>query len=388
MVDISPIPGLLSVSDTEILKWSKWLINHISIPFDPFKEVSTDEFLTAINNLVKYLLMDNILEGLGQGGWGHSDRKYMEYLYGGEEASRTNDSVSTTVVVVEALYEYLSHIGSSKIESNQIEESPIKLRDLIVLRLNNYLLNRWDSKTGAGGALSIGREGDPILAPRYRHTASLLRLWTLLPGQLQKSMITAKNIIDNFKNVSWEKEKVATDVAAYKALDIIQNNIELFKLLGEDEVIFYKNCLKDQIVSKYNDKIEGWTSGKNPIGGRQLYTLFVLVEMADIYKEPSSLLSQKMTNALKATMRPPWNDSTCVGLPLKPNSPANINTSSLAVSALLRKPSLDRKEKEFLVDTTKYVVNFLSTEGSGNLQEAYSWALSYLLKDLCQFIPK
>ena len=75
---------------------------------DPFS-ICKDKYglIKSLYNSVNYLIKDQIKPSdEGKGGWGYSDKAYMNFLYGEKEASSMTDSVMTSVVAFNALKKY------------------------------------------------------------------------------------------------------------------------------------------------------------------------------------------------------------------------------------------------------------------------------------------
>ncbi len=378
------LPGV-QFTDEEILRYGKWLLARIKRPFNPFRDAQPEVVSRALTNSVNYLLQDRITDegSIGRYGWGHSDKMFMRAMYGEPSARETHDSVMTTMVVVEALHEHLSRIELFEPQKNA--EASRELRELLTFDLRKYLEQRWNNKTGEGGRLVRGKENDISFAPVPRHTAWLMRLWVFLPGYRQNCLITAKNLVTTFSKVNRQPDKIATNVAAHLAFIAIQQIPELCREIGEDRVVLCKKVLEDRIAHQYVRELDGWTSGKVPEDGRQPYTLFVLAEMAQSWSDPSSCLKPLLESALRATMQAPWTTKDG-GVPSRPGGPPDINASSLAFSAALRKGSLNSEEKHFMDGLTRYLLNSLGKADPDTFNGTWSWALSYFIKDACSLM--
>jgi len=371
-----------SSADKEVAHWGQWLLSRIRRPFNPFAHADPTLLFGALTNAANYLLSDRLEEGIGKGGWGRSDRKYMQDLYGEEAIQDFHDSVMTTTVVVEALYKYLTCLAQREEERSACRLK--ELRDAITHQLDQYLEPRWDKDKGHGGVLHPGRENDVTLVPRYRHTAWLMRLWVLLPGYRKNCLRTAQNLVEEFDRTDWSREKVATDMAAHSAFSAALDTKGVCGDVGDEKISYYVDCLEDQVLKKFEDDLPGWTSGRDRLIGRQPYTLFVLTEMAAVWSQPSSRLAVKMETALRATMREPWSKDNEDGVAMVPNGPPEIGATSLFVSALLRKPQLSAEEQAVLRSGIDFLLRALNAPSADALDGTYSWALSYFLKDACR----
>lgn len=331
-------------------------------PTNIFKDTNPEMITLALTNSIEYLLADRITDGIGKGGWGHSDKEYMSCLYGSEVADQVHESVMTTVIVTHALHECLMRLESTGTRFNNL--SPRDLLDSIVDDLDTYLQNRWDALKGHGGVLIAGREGDFILTPRYRHTAWLFHLWNLLPRYRERMQTTATNLLEEFDKVKWREEKVATAVAAHSAFSILEKD-PLCKALGTtvpDRVKHLKNVLEAQIESQFSRDISGWTSGNALQGGRQMYTQFVCAEMANMHSFPETRLAVQMCAALESTMCSKWCSADGRGIPLTINGQTDISASALIASALIRKPQLSDREKIFLSNVITFLIAHCANE--------------------------
>lgn len=297
----------LTVTEDDLVRIKHLFQRCAHRPTNPLSGISPEKAALALVHAVEYLLADRISEGIGAGGWGVSDRLYMSRLYGPEEAANVHESVMTTVVVVQALHDCLLRMEDSGIRFGRRE--PRNLFEFITNGLDAYVKERWDARRGHGGVLTPGREGDLALVPRYRHTAWLFRLWHLLPKYRERMQLTAMNLLQEFDFVKWTGEKVATDVAAHSAISILEGSPLCDSLGGgiPARVKYLKHVLEGQIESKFSREQQGWTSGNISEGGRQLYTLFVCIEMACMYSQPQEALVEQMHAALQATMRGQWH---------------------------------------------------------------------------------
>ncbi len=352
----------------------------------PLRKIDQVVATQALANAIGYLLKDRIQRGAGKYGWGRSDKAYMKYYYGAGAARGIHkESLMTTVVVIESLYKCLPRLADLGVQIDG--HCPADLLGSIASELAVFLEPRWDEDEGHGGILVDGRECDLVLAPRYRHTAWLLRLWMTLPQYHGRVSKTADNLVRKFGSVRWEEEKVATDVAAHSAFSLMEDNNDLCGDVDSDEITRCRRVLEGSIESKYTRDIRGWTTGSIAERGRQAYTLFILAEMTGMYKRTAEPLTQKMQEALHGTMQEPWRSPTGCGVLLEPAGQPSINSSCLAVSAFLRKPSRNAKENAFLSAVMRNLIQSLAEAGPDQLQGIWSWALSYFVKDMADLLP-
>ncbi len=353
----------------------------------PLRDIDQDVVLQALANAIGFIINDRIKEGVGKYGWGYSDKAYTEHYYGSDATRDTHkESLMTTVVVVESLYKCLPKMSAMNAKIG--DQCPARLLDSILSDLKVFLEPRWNSKHGFGGVLMDSRESDFVLAPRYRHTAWLMRLWMLLPQYRERVPRTAENLLNEFDEVQWNEEKVATDVAAYSAFCSMEENIDLcHNDIDSGKIKRCKQTLEDKIESKYLWGIQGWTAGNVAERERQTFTLFTLAEMTAMYKRGEDSLTQKMREALHATMQEPWCDSNEGRVLLEPTGQPSINSSCLAASAFLRKPSRSKQENTFLSAVMRDLIQSLTEAGPDQLEGIWSWALSYFVKDMADLLP-
>jgi len=274
------------------------------------------------------------------------------YLYGKEIGDQTKDSVMTTVVVVRSLIRYLKLlINSSDID---IRNKGIQIRQKLLQDLAEYVNKRWDKFFDYGGILAFDRENEPKIRPSLRHTAWLLQLWMDIPEYFDRIEKTLEYLLIAFESYDWKEEKVATDVAIYTAFKNLLSNDEIF--FSENTEIKIKSILKrieKYIISKYDYDLNGWTSGISKVGGRQIYTLFVIAELikfkSDICLELKNLLENNLADTFSSNK---WRSQDNAGIPLLPNGRSSLSASVLASSALFRKITLSKKEKTILMILT------------------------------------
>ena len=375
----------VTITEADFTRTANFFRRWLRRPSSPLGQTSPERLTLALVHSIEYLLSDRITDGIGKGGWGHSDRAYMECLYGPETASRVNESVMTTVVVAHAIHDCL--LGLEKAGILIKEHSPRHVLDTIVDELGTYLRDRWDARRGHGGALVAGREGDFTLTPRYRHTAWLFCLWQCLPKYRDRTQLTALNLLEEFEMVKWEEETVATDVAAYVAFCLLEND-PLCGALGVEaaaRVRYFKHVIEGQMGAKFSSDLSGWSSGDALAGGRQLYTLFLIAEMTGMFLRPKDTLTMQMVAALDATMSEEWRSADGVGVPLKQGGKGDISASALAASALMRKGRLTGKERELLVRVVSFLIERLAG-GQESIRGTFSWALSYFVRDISRYL--
>ena len=352
----------------------------------PLKNFEGETILQAMQKGVHFLLQDRLTAGEGSGGWGKSDRKFMGYIYPGEKLP--SDSVMTTVVVLLALRAYIEYLFHTK--TGEGEKFSQNKWQPIIKGLQGYLEDRWDELSGCGGPLAIGMHGDKSHGQSYRHTAWLLQLWYSLQGFKDRIDKTVECLINRYNyNYIKTKEKVATAVAAYIAF---QNLKKHHYPLDSANIARKLIELEDIISYKYQDGIQGWTSGKDSERGRQLYTLFTLTELA-AFDVKDTELKKRMVRAMNATVSGRWGPKTRHhGVPRLPdgsNGP-DFNSSCLAASMLLRKYSvtgnLPGQEQRFLEGLLTYLFRELASNYETIQSQIYAWTLSYLIKDICDLI--
>jgi len=353
---------------------------------DPFS-ICKDKYglIKSLYNSVNYLIKDQIKPSdEGKGGWGYSDKAYMNFLYGEKEASSMTDSVMTSVVAFNALKKY------KKVTEyfDKTDNIVINIKE-ILNKASEYFLLRWNAKKGFGGTIkSYGREAEYKLVDSYRHTGWLLRVWLTDPHFHDRVIKTANYLINNFDEEDLMTEKVATEIAVYTSLqellyvDLFQTELDFDKI----KLILWQ--LESNIIKKYTDEIHGWTSGNNAVNGRQLYTLFTLAELIKLVKKGSPI-HILLNNVYKKTFSDSSGYILDNGMTQYKNGPQDINTSCLAISVLNRKGNLDKYEKKLFQKMCEYLICKLSDiefVNDSNHEALYSWTLSYFINDLCDYL--
>lgn len=198
---------------------------------NPIGRLSIDRLLAALWNAVGYLCADRWEDKkeLGYGGWGQTDSAFVRYIYGPDRAAATNDSVMTTVNVVEALDAFAELLDRMGLAADQ--NAAVELRRWLYGTLGHYLERRWDAKTGEGGILAAGGHGDIERRPSYRHAAFLLRLWLVAPSYVGNCRKTCDYLIQNFERQNWRDAVVPTVVAARSALVLMEQSSSLRQLV-------------------------------------------------------------------------------------------------------------------------------------------------------------
>jgi len=338
-----------------------------------------DLLTNAVVSAVDVLVSDRVVSGLGSGGWGRSDAAYMSYLYG--EGEVVTDSVMTTVVTMEALTSFLSSIDTlEKWKSGAKREW---WEQTIRQQVREYADKRWNPRTGEGGTLKQGREGDWVLAPRYRHTAWFVRLWYILPGTYKNLERTVLALIDGFDSVSWNTEKVATPIAAYTALRQLGMRKTSEDIVPKTKREFLQDALLDIVKATYKPDIHGWTSGIDPQEGRNLYTLFVLAELAEDWEHVDNELRNMLTEALQSTITDScFVDQNSRYLPMPGSQEPDMNSTSLVFAALTRKPTLQKDERVFLGEITRFLSHKFSALDGDNRSNLFAWTTAYFVKGI------
>jgi len=306
----------------------------------------------------------------------------MSDLYGRELAEKgPPDSVMTTVAAVRALQRWASLRNGGGEDATATE-----VFAAVVSGLDEYLDLRWAPHTGWGGTLAPDCELQWSMRPSYRHTSWLLTLWLLVDRYFDRCVPTVRCLLHQYERVDWEREKVATPVAADYALRRALAEDSIGSLIDVKRAEFLKAAYRKRVVAKYDREIRGWWSGKSREWGRQVYTLYVLADLWNAWKDGPPDLTVLMTEALSETVGGRWTSTQAGGLPWSAGGSPDLNVSCLAASALLRKPRLSRQEKQFRNKVIKYVVGQLSGHTPEQLAEsgAYSWTLSYFVNDACR----
>ncbi|MDY6972786.1 MAG: hypothetical protein SV775_10705 [Thermodesulfobacteriota bacterium] len=338
----------------------------------------------AVVSAVDTLVADRVVSGPGSGGWGRSDVAYSAYLYG-EGGEVVTDSVSTTVVTMEALARFFSSIDT--LEKWKSGAKQAWWEQTIRQQVREYADKRWNPRTGEGGTLKQGKEGDSVYAPRYRHTAWLVRLWYILPGTFKNLEKTVQALIDGFDFVQWNTQKVATPIAAYTALQRLGTRKTSEGIVSITKREFLQDALIDIVKETYNSDINGWTSGIDPQRGRNLYTLFVLAELAEHWEHVDNELRGMMDKALLRTMED--SCSNCDGsryISMINSQEADINSTCLVFAALVRKPSLQKNEKKFFEETAKFLIYRFSELKSDTETGLFSWTVAYFVSAMCDIL--
>lgn len=377
----------ITIEQDELLQVWQHIVKQFKKPDSHFSFLNEDILSKALSNAVRFLLNDRVNDGIAKGGWGKSDRLYMTHLYGKEVGNSSKDSIMTTTVVVLALQAYQKILLQAELQlKNDFSQG---IWNLLLKDLDEYLIDRWDRISGAGGVLTIGREGDPALTPRYRHTAWLLKLWMSVPRFAHRSLKTLQNLIANYEKQNRQKQswqKVATPVAAHSALTEALRHETLRSMVDVNLVENIRHCLEQTIIDKFDPDLQGWTSGLTREGGRQTYTLFVLCEMAHIYEKEQSELAQLMSEAFRHTFFGRWSSKIGKGVPRSEDCDEDISMTCLAVSSFLRKPKMTNEERKVFQAILGYLVTSLARSDPGHLSEAYSWAIAYFVRDACDVL--
>jgi len=340
------------------------------------RDLATYAVVSAVDTLVS----DRVTSGPGAGGWGRSDAAYMSYLYG--EGEVVTDSVMTTVVTMEALARFVTSIDT--LEKWKTGAKREWWEQTIRQQVREYADKRWNPRTGEGGTLKQGREGDWVPAPRYRHTAWFVRLWYILPGTFKNLETTVQALIEGFDSVPWNTEKVATPIAAYTALRQLARRKTSEDIVLRTKREFLQDALLDIVKATYKPDIQGWTSGIDPQKGRNLYTLFVLAELAEDWERVDNELRNMLNEALQSTI----TDSCFSGqksryLPMPGSQEPDMNSTSLVFAALARKPTLQKDERMFLGEITSFLSHEFSAPDGDSRSNLFAWTTAYFVKAIC-----
>jgi len=343
------------------------------------RDLLTYALISAVDTLVS----DRVTSGPGAGGWGRSDAAYMSYLYG--EGEVVTDSVMTTVVTMEALTRFVSSIDM--LDKWKTRAKREWWEETIRQQVREYANKRWNPRTGEGGTLKKGREGDWVLAPRYRHTAWFVRLWHILPGTFKNLETTVQALIDGFDSVPWDTEKVATPIAAYTALRQLAGRKTSEGIVLRAKREFLQDALLDIVKATYAPSIYGWTSGIDPQKGRNLYTLFVLAELAEDWEHVDCELRNMLTEALQNTItKSCLFESDSRYLPMPNSQEPDMNSTSLVFAALTRKPVLQKDERAFLGEITRFLSQEYSAQDGNSRSNLFAWTTAYFVEAMCDLM--
>jgi len=371
--------GIVSVEETDFKR-----LEFLTDLFKNRRPISpnyqSDFFIAALKVLVNYMLSDRITEGLGQNGWAISDKKYMTDLYGERIIKDFNDSLMTSVVVSLAINTFYREFKKKKCLSNELEEY---LERLISYSIIPYFKEHWIESLGAGGTFSLDRENNKRIVPTYRHSSWLLLIWLEFPIFYDRVEKSINYLLTDYERVNWLEEKVATDIAAYKAFNRIMQLDEFSRLISNSKIEVYLKDLENRITAKYVENIHGWTSGINKKRGRQIYTLFVLAELANYFEDKSKRFYENIHTAWDYSIDGDWNIlRDGIEFDFQSGSP-DLNLLSLGFSSLCRRTKLSIKDEEIFKTIYPLIMERLK---SGEIGNPYSWALSYFLYDISMLV--
>ena len=190
-------------------------------------------------------------------------------------------------------------------------------------------------------------------------------------------------LFEDFESQKWEKEKVATPVAAHAALSHALSITSMAGVIDAGRAEHLLATLEQLLVVHYLPQISGWTSGLSVEGGRQLYTLFTLSEMSNAWQSERSTLPATMQAALAESLSERWQAGGG-GLVRLQGGPADLNVCCLAASALLRKPALTRDESQALSSVLGFLVPRLADDADILARDAYAWTVAFLVRDVAE----
>jgi hypothetical protein len=379
--------GPVSVEFSELERLLEGCVQKFYKHNNPFNGVTEVSIQKALTTVLYYLLNDRLTEGVGKGGWGKSEKNYAYDVYGKEAANMAEDSITTSALAILGIEQYIALLreyGQEGCGRALVEAWESRWPEIDV-----YLKNRWNERIGWGGVIFYGgHELEQGIRPSYRHTAWLLRLWLKLPHHLyvERAKKTAKYFIESYQNYDWAQEKAFTSIVAHSTLTELKRCEWLTHILDMGQIMFLQEFFEKEIIDKYDYQFDGWVSGSNHEIGRQSYTLSAMCEMPYIFEDTNSDLNRKFQKAWNETLFGKWKSKDGIGIPKQLGGPSDINLSCLAVSALMRRKELSKKEKIFLSDTGSYLINLFANKSQEALKGTYSWTLGYLLHDMCQFI--
>lgn len=380
-------------SIVDVLKEKLKRLSGLATKETPFSNISEAKLSMALVNAINLLLNDRLTDGLGRGGWGHSEKIHAREFFGEKAANRTEDSVMASVNTILALRACISLLRQSK--SPKVLDLLSKIANIVYKDFDGYIGRRWNKKYGYGGILKYGRENEGNILTSYRHTAWLLLLWLEDMRYARNIEITYQYLVDNFEVTNWKRESVFTDFATYSALKSVLDYNQQSKSLNVERVPMFFSSLEASILSKYVFELNGWTfedqkteENKNRwLAARQPYTLCVLTEMAHHFDKTNGL-AHSMKRALDETIKGDWKACNGkYGIPKLPNGDPDIILSSLGASVLLRKSNKSLEEMLYLQEIVDFVVTSLA-ENRGSVNESYLWPLSYFVRDTCNYLNK
>ena len=356
-----------------------------------FANISELQLSKALVNAINILLEDRFTEGLGKGGWGHSEKVHAKEFFGEQAVARTEDSVMASINAILALRECISLLRQS--DSKQAISMLKRITEIVYNDFSEYIEKRWNKKYGYGGTLKYCRENDWNILTSYRHTAWLLLLWLKDLRYVSNILPTYKYLLENFEEIDWKSESIFTDFATYSAFKSALDYNHQTQLLNISNIPTFLSCLEASILSKYDIELSGWTfehlkteENKNRwYAARQPYTLCVLAEMVDCFNSTSEL-AYSMKHALNQTISGGWraSEGEC-GISKMPNEKPDTVLTSIGISVLLRKRIRTPEEKYFLKGSLEFVITSLA-ENSNSIRNSYLWPMTYFIRDICNLL--
>lgn len=367
--------GIITIEESDF-KRIKLFLENIRNNSTLFINYQSEYFISGLIRLCNYILNDQIKNGLGKNGWAISDKKYMSDLYGKKNVKDFNDSLMTSVVVSLALNKFYKEFKKKDCLSDELVKH---LENIINKSIITYFDEHWTLTTGSGGTYTRDRENNIRIVPTYRHSSWLLLIWLEFPIFYNRVEKSIKYLLDDFENIDWKKEKVATEIATFKAFNAIKQLDEFNSFIKNSKIDLYLKSLENSIVVKYNENIEGWTSGINIKRGRQIYTLFVLAELANYFGDKTRKFNECIQSAWINSINGEW-DILKAGseFDFQSESP-DINLLSLSFSSIQRRNKLSSKEEDLRRKIYSLIMERLN---SNDIGKPYSWALSYFLYDI------
>jgi hypothetical protein len=187
--------------------------------------------------------------------------------------------------------------------------------------------------------------------------------------------------------VEWGSEKVATPIASYTALRELSRRGLDTALISSIGVKYRQEELTDLVKQQFKPELHGWTSGIAPEKGRNLYTLFVLAELAEDWDKVDDGLRHMMNDALEHTAENVRTDADgCSFVVKQDDSGPDLNSSCLAFAAISRKPSLTQEDRRLYENLAGFLIRRFAGLSYEADTELYSWTLAYFVRALCDVL--
>ena len=352
--------------------------------------------VNRLDDTMKWIINDRISSGIGKGGWAKSEAAWMAHAFGEEAGKKTNESILTTVVAMEALHRHNALMKKMK------RKVAFYQWNKIVDELLPFLIGkkRYSEESGKAGKLgSIGSDGEWKPNYDYRHTALILRLWSLSSRWNDYFDLTKNILLSSFDDkdfVDWRGERTVTLVMAHNAFRLIQE-----KSVANDQDLLSKiGIVGGKIVNSFDTELVGWPAksvdrqftNEMRLRTRNYYTLLTLAMIPQEWRGENEELSEQMDMSLKHTLEHYVcnDDSENISYIRRPddNKP-DFSATMIAFSAIARKVKLTDDEEKILKNITKYVLSRYEKDDfnyNDPYDQPYCWSAAHFVMDLCEVL--